>query len=684
MWPFNRRRAQLKAAQPASITGMVGLPYPVYPETTYENLVTYGFKLNELVYRAVTLIGQALASAPLRVYSEADDQELPAHPLRQLVTKPNSWMSEFELWQDSAISRMLAGNWYCFKRRPMVGGLPLQLIPLRPDRVAIVGAEDGIAAYLYTNPVGTQMVIDPQDMIHIRLPNPTDPFMGTPPMQAAIRRTAIDNELADFVKAMTQNSAVPGTVITMAPGSFTGVAVDPDIVKRLKEQWKRSYGGSKRGEPAFLEAGMTVNTVALNFQEMEFGNLTNVTESRILMALGVPPILVGAKVGLDRSTFANYEEAVRAFYLYTVEPLQNVTDDVIGKDLLAEFDKGRPGRNICRFDTSRVAAYAELRQREWQNANTGLMAGWVTLNEARAAVGKPPVQGGDVFLRNMTILPEEAVLERSPARKALPQIKSGRKRARQAAALARRDALMKMGSRFSSLAKDEFRTFGEAVLNVVPKAGEPGEAKQQAGMFGDLDEIQREGVIRVREKFAGVFETAWLKAAELGAGEIGISFDLDNSDILKRLETYRFKFAEKISESLANDVRAVMLQSQTESWNYEQLIEALKSKFSEWSSVRAGVIAVNESTRAANRGAVEAWRQGGIRRKEWLTSDSPCDYCAALQGTIVGIDEVYLSEGTDFQPPGTDRPLTIDYQDVEGGNAHVNCVCVVMPVEEYQ
>ena len=47
-------------------------------------------------------------------------------------------------------------------------------------------------------------------------------------------------------------------------------------------------------------------------------------ESRICAAMQVPPILVGAKVGLDRSTFTNYQEARKQLWEEAIFSLQGV------------------------------------------------------------------------------------------------------------------------------------------------------------------------------------------------------------------------------------------------------------------------------------------------------------------------------------------------------------------------
>jgi len=126
------------------------------------------------------------------------------------------------------------------------------------------------------------------------------------------------------------------------------------------------------------------------------------------MALGVPPILIGAKVGLDRSTFSNYKEARAAFWEETLMPLQRRFIEPIRTRLVPEFSG--VGRQTIRvdWDNSEVLALREAESAKWERATNALARGGITLNDFRDVIGLDPTANGDVFLIPAGVTPMPA------------------------------------------------------------------------------------------------------------------------------------------------------------------------------------------------------------------------------------------------------------------------------------
>lgn len=387
-----------------------------YPEPSFTSYAEAGFRRNELVYACIMEKATSLPEAPLRVYGAdgmGDANE--NHRLRQLITNPNRLLTEFEMFELAVIHLDLAGNafWEVVRDR---AGRPVELWPLRPDLVRILPRR-GRIEYGYS--IGSGRVVPlGEDVIHFKLPNPVDPYVGQAPMRPALRAVALDNEATDFVKALLQNRAIPSVVIE------TEMAIDDDVTRRLTAKWMERFGGKNRGKPAFLQKGMTPHVLGLNLRELEFPDLRTISESRICMSFGVPPILVGAKVGLDRSTFANYGEARKSFWEETLMPLQKRMQQTIAKKLLPMVDDGpRPRRVQVRFDNSEVLALRESEGSRWEQANAALRAGGITVNDFRRRVGLPTEPGGDVYLRPAGVIPTDAAGTPTAAAAQLPAAK---------------------------------------------------------------------------------------------------------------------------------------------------------------------------------------------------------------------------------------------------------------------
>lgn len=372
----------------------------LYPDSSYETYARNGYGRNELVYACITEKAQSLPQSVLRVWPAGTlgGEPLEDHRLRRLISQPNPVTSEFEFFELSVTYLDLSGNcpWLIERARD---GLPAELWPLRPDKLRVIPTTNPrVWRYGYAaGPAPEDVVVIPVgDLIHIKYPNPLDQYYGQAPLRPAARAAALDNSATDFVDSLLRNDAVPRVVVE------TEQAIDQEVADKLKAKWRRNTG---RGEPSFLQAGMHIQMVGLNLRDLEFPDLRTISESRICMALGVPPILVGAKVGLDRSTFSNYGEARVSFWEETIMPLQRRFLEPVRTRLLPEFSGVGRNRVEVRWDNSEVLALQEAEQTRWERATNALARGGITLNDFRRTVDLDPVPNGDVFLMPAGVVP---------------------------------------------------------------------------------------------------------------------------------------------------------------------------------------------------------------------------------------------------------------------------------------
>jgi len=395
---------------PALGGGQPNLDGALYPDASYQSSASNGYGRNELVYACIRERAENLPQSTLRVYPASGGEPLDDHRLRRLIAQPNPVTNEFEFLELSVTYLDLAGNVYWLIQRGR-DGLPAELWPLRPDLLRIFPTRNPrVWSYGYvldpTASIRSQQAdiipIPRGDVIHTKYPNPLDAYYGQPPLRPASRATSLDNAATDFVDTLLRNYAVPGVVIT------TAEAVDQEIADKLKRKWKNSFSGGRRGEPAVLQAGMDVKPLSMNLRDLEFPDLRAYSESRICAVFQVPPILVGAKVGLDRSTFTNYGEARKQLWEEAIFSLQRRFGDPIRARLLPEFAGVGRQRVTTRWDNSEVLALREAESAKWERATNALARGGVTINDFRRVVGLDPVSGGDVFLMPAGVVPQPA------------------------------------------------------------------------------------------------------------------------------------------------------------------------------------------------------------------------------------------------------------------------------------
>lgn len=380
------------------------------PDGSYETFASHGYSRNELVYSCISLRAESLPQSQLKVYPTGPSrQSLDDHPIRRLIANPNEMISEFDLFELLVTYRDLAGICYTLIVRGRDGS-PQELWPLRPDLVGVLPSTRDPREYMWVyrpDPArpDIQVGIPRQDMIVAKYPNPNpfnpaDRYFGKPPLRSAARAISLDNAATDFVDRLLRNDATPTAVVT------TEQAITDTLVDRLRAKWFQRHGGDNRGGIAFLQKGMTVQPLGLNLKDLEFPDLRTISESRICMALGVPPILVGAKVGLDRSTFANYHEAVESWWQGPLWSLQRKFQDAFAGALLPT-PVGKK-RIMLAWDNSEVPSLKESESARWERATTALARGGITRNDFRQVVGLAPVPNGDVFLTPAGVAEEDS------------------------------------------------------------------------------------------------------------------------------------------------------------------------------------------------------------------------------------------------------------------------------------
>lgn len=387
---------------PAFPGGRPNLDGALYPDSGYESSARSGYGRNELVYACIFLRASSLPQSVLRVYPAGQEggESLEDHRLRRLLAQPNPVTDEFSFLELSVTYLDLAGNCYWLILRGR-DGLPAELWPLRPDLIRIFPTfSPRVWDYGFVlDPSSQPRTVSPEiipiprgDLIHIKYPNPLDQYFGQPPLRPSARATALDNAATDFADTLLRNYAVPGVVIE------TAEATNQEVTDKLKAKWRKAFGGQRKGEPAFLQAGMKVTPLGMSLTDLEFPDLRSISETRICMTIGVPPILVGAKSGLDRSTFSNAREARQSFWEEYLFSLERRFAEPVRSRLLPQF--GGVGRSRVRvdWDHSGVPALREAETDRWERATNALARGGITINDFRRTVDLDPVDGGDVFL----------------------------------------------------------------------------------------------------------------------------------------------------------------------------------------------------------------------------------------------------------------------------------------------
>jgi HK97 family phage portal protein len=350
---------------------------------SYEAQLRDGYLHNPIAQRAVRLVAEGVASAPL---TASDDAVL------ALVSATSGGQS---LLETLAAQLLLHGNGYV-QLLTAPDGMLGELYALRPERVSVeADARGWPAAFRYkAGEAVTRLAAN--ELVHIRTHHPLDDHYGLGCLGAASGAIAIHNASSRWNKALLDNAARPsGALVHEGADVLSGEQFD-----RLKEELAAQFSGSgNAGRPLLLEGGLKWQALSMSPADMDFAGLKAAAARDIALAFGVPPVLLGLP---GDATYANYREANKALWRQAILPLTAKILDALSEGLRPWFSDVKLG-----VDLDQVTAISEDRERLWAQVSA---ADFLTPDEKRVAIGLEPLQAA-VALSDSDIKNKTGILE---------------------------------------------------------------------------------------------------------------------------------------------------------------------------------------------------------------------------------------------------------------------------------
>lgn len=298
------------------------------------------------LFAIVNRTSNATALVNWRLYRKAasgrpeDRVEVTQHAALDLWNKPNKFFTRQELVESEQQHIDLTGEGWIVIARNERSPIPLELWPVRPDRIAPVPHPiDFISGYMYTGPDGTEIALRVEDVIQIRMPNPLDPYRGMGPVQSVLTEIDASRYSAEWNRNFFMNSAEPGGIIEV-PNGLGDTEFD-----QLRERWNEQHKGvANAHRVAILEHGKWVDR-KLTQRDMQFAELRSVSRDVIREAFGAPAFVLGEVGDVNRAT----AEAAKVLFAeqLTVPRLERFKQ-ALNNDLLPLY--GKDAARLLEFD----------------------------------------------------------------------------------------------------------------------------------------------------------------------------------------------------------------------------------------------------------------------------------------------------------------------------------------------
>ena len=367
---------------------------------------------NSAVIACLNVLSTSFAEPRLKVYREIGDNDFEAvdnHPVTQLFTRPNPYTSGSLLAHYIVLALNAEGDAYLLKSRNRQGRV-VELVPLIPQFVKPRGNEKQLIThyeYFQKSPDSANanefVVLPKSEVVHIRQGvNPNNHRKGFAPLKGVLREILGDEAAGQYAAALLHNMAVPGVVLSPKDDSMGGPSQEE--AESIAQIYKQKFGGSNRGAPMILTGAMDVKVVSWSPEQMNLNQLRRLPEERVSAVLGVPAILAGLGAGLEAATYNNTRELREFFTEQKLIPLwQTVANEITAQLLQSDFTGDN--KISCKYDLNEVRALDVDKGEVFKRMQTGVTGGWITVAEARKAVGLEYEPEHEVFLRPLNLEP---------------------------------------------------------------------------------------------------------------------------------------------------------------------------------------------------------------------------------------------------------------------------------------
>ena len=358
-------------------TGTAQSPGGMLPQMQSMGSVGWLFSVVEKITNQVASVEWEL----FRVTPNGDRTKVERHPALDLWNSPNPFYTNDHFIEAGQQHQELVGETYwCVLKN--LGGRPIELWPMRPDRIKpIPSAEQFIAGYEYR--LGSTVIpLDADDVIPMLKPSPMDPYRGMGVVQSILSDLDAEKLAARWTRNFFFNDATPGGIIELQED------LGDEQWERFIRRWDEQHRGVNNSHRVAILEKAVWKDRKFTLRDMQFEQMRHLSRDIILGAFGVTGWVVGMMENANR---ASAEAAMfHMAQLVTIPRLRKIKA-ALNTRLLPMF-----GVTDLEFDF--VDPTPENRELNLEEADRGYKAGILTRNESRLRIGEGEVPGGDEFI----------------------------------------------------------------------------------------------------------------------------------------------------------------------------------------------------------------------------------------------------------------------------------------------
>ncbi len=349
------------------------------------------------VYAVVSRLANSTARSDWTLYRTAasglDDDRVPVatHAVIDLLRRPNPFYTRFEMMEVGQQHLELAGKTCLvvarsgqYGRGTRAGDLPLELWPVRPDRIfPVPDVKNFQLGWMYTAPDGEEIPLGLDEVLCMRTPDPRDPYGSLSPVQSLMTDLESARYSAQWSRNFFINGAQPGGIVTVDQ------RLSDDEYDEMTMRWREQHQGVANAHRVAILERATYTETKITQKDMQFVELRNVSREMIREAWQMPKFALGDIDDVNRATA---EASADWFGRELTSPRLDRWKELVNVQLLPMY--GATTRGL-EFDYAPVVSKDQTAENEDLAARVAIAQGLYDLgvewSDALQTAGLPPM-----------------------------------------------------------------------------------------------------------------------------------------------------------------------------------------------------------------------------------------------------------------------------------------------------
>jgi len=350
-----------------------------YPTDTWAGTYVDTFSAISVpgVWRAVTLISDAIGGLPLQAYRNGQPIDTPP-----ILSRPNPPETRMETISAAVATCIIHGNYVAILGPLGPNGYPETIYPVNPERVTF-RTHEGRRQYIIDS-----IVFDQSEIMHVKGFSLPGEHVGLGILSAQRQGLGASIAIHEYTARYFSGGTTPSVAL---------ITENPDLTQEdadlMKQKWLMAYGGRSR-EPVVL-GNTKVQVVQDNATESQLTEQKQFDLTEVANMLGIPGYYLGAPN--TSRTYSNVEQEQLQLLRFTLLPwmirFEQAFSDLLPRGQVAKFnvDAFLRADTLTRYQAHQIA----------------LQSGFLSLDEVRRLEDLMPMEGDQLDAGPLEVDPSE-------------------------------------------------------------------------------------------------------------------------------------------------------------------------------------------------------------------------------------------------------------------------------------